>query len=111
MCAGNKHKGQEAVHLRLMSIHKTIGPILELVYLNKAHTSRSGRRPIDVKEEGNTEGGFKSLMRGRRDNLRYGLLRPHSCLNPAHTHQNIKDLVDVFPSDLDAVYLQYFVSL
>lgn len=28
----------------------------------------------------------------------------------AHTYKNIKDLVDIFPSDLDAIYLQYFIS-
>lgn len=28
-----------------------------------------------------------------------------------HTYKNVKDLVDIFSSDLDAVYLQYFISL
>lgn len=31
--------------------------------------------------------------------------------NDKNTHENVKDLVDVFPSDLDAVNLQDFVSL
>lgn len=35
-----------------------------------------------------------------------GLLQPY-----VHTYKNIKDLVDIFSSDLDAVYLQYFVAL
>lgn len=34
------------------------------------------------------------------------LHQPH-----AHTYKNIKDLVDIFSSDLDAVYLEYFISL
>lgn len=71
-------------------------------------------RLINGKENGEVENGLRSLMLRRLDSIIYGILRdsltelhqPH-----AHTYENIKDLVDIFSSDLDAVYLEYFISL
>lgn len=75
---------------------------------------RSGMRKkiINVKQDAEVENVFKLLMleKIRLPIVFYGFLaalhQPY-----VHTYKNVKDLVDIFSSDLNAIYLQYFISL
>lgn len=95
MCAGNKHKGQEAVHVGLICIHKTekhrvFSLLLESqprLYLFKYCTSickrQSGMRLNIVKENGEVENGFRLLMleKIRVDYIWYPTVPSQSCIS------------------------------
>lgn len=69
-------------------------------------------RLINVKENGAVEHGFRSpRLEINWDYMVFYDFLPELHQPHAHTYQNIKDLVDIFSSDLDAVNLEYFVSL